>query len=233
MEFTPSDITLALFTGLIAGLSSYFAAYSKVKAEVRAATEELTQTIRNLTATTRAVEVEKAKISAHSALMSDQRKAVYALSTATQSLIHSMCWLSWDTRIRGLARPEMMKAYDIEAHKLLPEIFSQLALLRLLDSDLQARKYPSLLDTDSQMPATPLLLDADLHTRAYPFAARLAQLDVEFGEAIVLADSDATLGAAALRNLYQKANDLQFAIDELFGANPDVPGQRRNAGAVV
>ena len=144
-----------------------------------------------------------------------------------------MCWLSWDAKTRGLARPEMMKAYDLEAHKLLPEIFSQLALLRLLDSDLKARAYPRSPDANQQAPEHPPLLDADMHTRAYPFATRLAQLDVEFGEAIVLADTDATLGAAALRDLYWKANDLQFAIDELFGGNPDSPGQGRNANAPI
>jgi hypothetical protein len=203
MEFTAGDIALALFTGLIAGFSSDLAAYSKVKAEIRAATEDLAQTIRNLTATTRAVEMEKAKIAADSALASDQRKAVYALSMATQSLIHSMCWLAWDAKTRGTARPEMMKAYDLEAHKVLPEIFSQLAILRLLD--------------------------IGLHAHAYPYAVRLAQLDVEFGEAIVLSDGDAIQGTSALRDLYEKANDLQFAIDELFGGNPSLLGQTRIA----
>ncbi len=133
MEFSAASILLTLFTGAIAGLASYFGSYSKVKAEVRAATEDLRQTIRNLIETTRAVELEKARIAADASLASDQRKTVYALAVATQSLVHSMCWLSWDATTRGTVRVEITKLYDTEAHKLLPEIFGQLALLRLLE----------------------------------------------------------------------------------------------------
>ena len=191
MEFSAESIGITLFTGLVAGLASYFGAYSKVKAEVRAATEELKQTIQNLAATTRAVELEKARVAADSALSSDQRKAIYSLATATQTLIHSMCWLSWDAKTRNTVRPEMAKTYDLEAHKLLPEIFSQLALLKILDEE--------------------------LHSRAYPHAIDLAKLDVQFGEAIVTSETDLGAATEQLRNLFNKANEVQYDIDTLFG----------------
>ncbi len=85
----------------------------------------------------------------------------------------------------------MAKAYDLEAHKLLPEIFSQLALLKILDEG--------------------------LHSRAYPYAIQLASLDVQFGEAIVLSDSDVGAATSQLLGLFEKSNELQFDIDPLFG----------------
>jgi len=203
MEFSAGGIVLSLFTGLVAGLASYFGAYSKVKAEVRAATEDLRQTIMNLTATTRAVELEKAKIAADSSLASDQRKAIYALATATQTLIHSMCWLSWDAKTRDTVRADIAKAYDVEAHKLLPEIFSQLALLKILDEG--------------------------LHSRAYPYATDLAELDVQFGEAIVVSETDMEAATAKLKRLFAKSNELQFNIDTLFGGTLRILGSSGEA----
>jgi hypothetical protein len=90
MEFSASSIILAIFTGLISGLASYFGAYTKVKAELRAATEDLEQTIQNLVRVTRAAELEKAKIASDSAIALDQRRTLYALVSATQSMTHSI-----------------------------------------------------------------------------------------------------------------------------------------------
>jgi hypothetical protein len=191
MDFSPASILLTIFTGIVAGFASYFGSYSKVKGEVRAATEDLRQTIQNLTETTRAIELEKAQIAASASLASDHRKAVYALAIATQAFVHSMCWLSWDAKIRGTVRAEMTKQYDTEAHRLLPEIFGQLALLRLLDQD--------------------------LHSRAYPYAWNLASLDVEFGLAIVLAERDEAAGVEKFRSLFTQSTTLQNEIDQLFG----------------
>lgn len=194
MEFSGSGIVMALFTGVVAGLASYFSAYGKVKAEIRAATEDLKHTLANLAATTRVVELERARVAADAALASDRRKTLYALVSATQSLIHSMCWLSWDAAARNNVRPDLAKAYDAEAHKLLPEIFSQLAVLKILDEG--------------------------LHARVYPFATELTRLDVEFGEAIVAAEIDVAGAAKRLRDLFQRAHDLQFDVNTLFGGPP-------------
>jgi hypothetical protein len=199
MEFSASSIVMALFTGVVAGLASYFASYAKVKAEVRAATEDLKQTAANLAVTTRAVEVEKARVAADALLAAEQRKTLYALVSATQGLVHSMCWLSWDTAARKTLRLDLAKGYDAEAHKLLPEIFSQLALLKILD--------------------------AELHARVYPYATQIAGLDVQFGEAIVLADFDLPGATSRLSELFQQAHDLQFEVNALFGGppSPDAP----------
>lgn len=191
MDFTAPSILLTLFTGLMAGFGSYFGAYSKVKGEVRAATEDLRQTIVNLRATTHAVELEKAQIAAQSALASDQRKAVYALAIATQSLVHSMCWLSWDSRARGLVRTDLARMYDVEVHKLMPELFGQLAVIRMLDEP--------------------------LYCKAHTYVARLVQLDVAFGQAIVAAESDSAAAARTLADLHEISLQLGAEAESVFG----------------
>jgi len=203
VPFTPESIALALFTALIAGLGTYLSAYAKLKGEVRAAREDLKQTILNLSETTRTVELEKAKIAADAALASDQRKAIYALATSTQTLIHSMCWLSWDAKTRRAVRSDMTRAYDNEAHRLLPEIFSQLALLKILDEN--------------------------LHSRAYPYASELARLDVRFGEAIVLSETNPSAGTEKLSALFEISNELQFDIDTLFGGKLRLVGPAKSS----
>jgi hypothetical protein len=206
MEFSAQSILMVLFTGAITGLASYFGAYTKVKAEVRAATEDLKQTIRNLAETTRAVEIEKARVGAMTSRDTDKRKAIYSLAVATESLIHSMCWLSWDAKTRRSVRQELTRMYDAEAHKLLPEIFSQLALLHILDEE--------------------------LHANAYPFAWRLAGLDVKFGEAIVIADTDNAAGTERLTRLFGESIALQLDIDSLFGGKLKAYELEKQAGVV-
>ena len=78
----------------------------------------------NLAETTHTVETAKARVAADALLESDKRKTVYALAIATQSLIHSMCWLAWDASTRHEVRKTAADLYNAEAHKLLPELFS-------------------------------------------------------------------------------------------------------------
>ena len=132
-EFTASSILLALLCGIVAGIASYFASYAKVRGELRAATEDMRQSLANLSTATRTVETEKAKVAADALLESERRKTVYALAIATQSLIHSMCRLAWDAGARREVRKTAGELCNAEAHKLLPELFSQLAVLRLVD----------------------------------------------------------------------------------------------------
>lgn len=197
MEFTAQSIIMTVFTGIVAGLSGYFGAYAKVKAEVRAATEGLRQTIENLRETTRAVEDEKARIMVESALESDLRKAVYALATATQSLVHSMCWLSWDAQVRHIVRADLSRMYDAEAHTLIPQIFGQMAVIKLLDSS--------------------------LHARAYPFVEKLLGLDVAYGHAIALAESDVAAGTARLVELHGSALALGREAEQVIGSEVAIP----------
>lgn len=197
MEFTATSILMALFTGVVAGISSYFASYGKVKAEVRAATEDLRQTIEILRETTRAAEVEKARIMVEATLASDLRKSVYALASASQSLVHSMCWISWDARARHVVRADLSRMYDAEVHKLMPEIFGQMAVIRLLDSN--------------------------LHARAYSFVEKLTRLDVDFGNAIVLSETDVAAATERLKELHEFALELGEDAERVFGTEVAIP----------
>lgn len=245
MDFTAGSIALTIFTGVVAGFASYFAAYMKGKAEVRAATEDLQRTIDNLRQstqvvelvkanaaadavylkvktevnaatevlqrtidnlrqTTQAVELEKAKIAAEATLASDQRKAVYALASTTQSLIHSMCWLSWDTKARKTVRVELAKMYDTEAHKLIPELFGQMAVIQLLDRP--------------------------LYKRATHFITNIVRLDVKFGEAIIASEVQMAVGADQLAKLYDSASALFSEAESVFGVDFQLAGAtRKNA----
>jgi hypothetical protein len=193
----------ALFTGIVAGLAAYVASYSKMRGELRAATEDLEQTIRNQTATIRATELEKAKVEAVAAMAADQRKAIYALAFACQSLAHSMCWLSWDTANRGRIREELVCMYDAEVHRLLPEIFGQLAVLKLLDPD--------------------------LHARAYEYASKLAALDVQFALAAIDGEKASRAGVERFKLLAAETRDLQVEIDALFGGELQLTRPMRSA----
>ena len=148
------------------------------------------QSLANLTMSTRTVETEKARVAADALLESDKRKTVYALAIATQSLIHSMCWLAWDASTRRKVRETASELYNAEARALLPEVFSQLAVLRLAD------------------PA--------LHAQAFRQATELVLLDASFGAAIVLSETDNPAAARRLSTLYDTANELQFRITGLF-----------------
>jgi hypothetical protein len=192
MTLPEPAIASILLAALAAGAASYAGAYMKVKAEVRAATEGLRQTIENLRATTQVVESEKARIMIDSTMGAELRKAVYALATAVHALMHGMCWLSWDTRARRIVRSDLSRAYDAEAHKLIPEIFGQMAVIQLLDQQ--------------------------LHARALPFVEKLVQLDVDYGNAIVLAEQDVDTSVTRLAMLLDLSAALVKESDHVFGA---------------
>lgn len=188
----------ALIAGVIGGLTAYLASYSKVRGELRAVTEELEQTIRTQTTIIRATESERAEVTAHASLAADQRKAVYALAIASQSLVHSMCWLSWDAANRGVIRKELVELYDAEVHRLLPEIFGQLAVLRILDPD--------------------------LHSRGYEYASKLVAMDVQFALAAIAGEKDAVAGIERFTELSGQTSNLQIGIDALFGGELQFSG---------
>jgi len=192
MNSVEPGIASILLAAIAAGVGSYAGAYMKVKAEVRAATEGLRQTIENLRETTQAVESEKARIMIDSTMGAELRKAVYALATAVHALMHAMCWLSWDTQARRVVRRDLSQAYDAEAHKLIPEIFGQMAVIQLLDPQ--------------------------LHAHALPFVEKLVQLDVDYGNAIVLAERDADTSVMRLAELLDLSAALVKESDHVFGA---------------
>ena len=191
MEFTASAIVGAIFSGLVAGLVGYFASYTKVKAELRATTEDLKISIKNLRATTSAVESEKARVAQASALTGDCIKAVYGWIVASQSLLHSMCWLCADCKVRKTVRTEIAKLYDDEAHKLLPEIIAQSVLIKLLNPHLYEKTAPH--------------LDA------------LFKLDFSIGEALAEASLAPEEAAQALSDLHGKAGALTWHMANSVG----------------
>lgn len=195
--YTEQSLIWTMISGIIAGLGGYLGSYIKVKAEVRAATDSLRQTIENLRETTRTVEIEKARILAESTLESDLRKAVYGLAATTQSLLHSMCWLSWSAQVRHLVKPDLSTLYDAEAHKLVPEIFGQMAVIKLLNKD--------------------------LHARATPFVQRILALDVDYGNAIVIAETDGAAGTARFVELHDVALGLSREAEQVLGRDLAIP----------
>lgn len=190
MTFTVESILLSLFTALVAGLGSYFGYYVKARAELRAATEDLKQHIVNQAEVTRAVEREKLKIATEGAVGSEARKCIYSLVSAIQSHLHSMCWLAWDATQRNTVRDELAKLYDLDAHRLQPEILAQQALLSRLDNL--------------------------LYQRTQKCIEKLFDLDVRFGKTIVLSETMMPPAVTALRELLSQSYDLKSEVDSAF-----------------
>jgi hypothetical protein len=190
MTFTFESIILSLFTALIAGLGSYFGSYIKGKAELRAATEDLKRFIENQVAITNAVEGEKLEIATRGALAAETRACIYSLVAAVQSLAHSMCWLGWDADIRKMLRKAVADQYDMEAHKIQPEIMAQLARLSRLDIPL----YQSVTE--------PIM--------------KLFDLDAKFAEAIFIAETNQAAALEKLSKLYPESLKMQSELTVAF-----------------
>jgi hypothetical protein len=193
MEFTPESILMTIFVGVVGGLTGYLGSYANAKGQVRAATGDLHQTLTNPGKTTHAIEAVKARITADSTLESDLRKAVYELATASHSLVHSMYWLSWSARTRGLTRADLSQQYDVEAHKLIPEILGRMAVIKLIDDS--------------------------LYEGAFEFVEEMQVLDVRYGDAIVLSETNPSAGTAGLAQLHNEANVLLKKAEIIFGRN--------------
>jgi len=190
MVFTAESILLSLFTALIAGIGSYFGYYVKARAELKAATEDLKQHIANQAEATRTIECEKLSVATEGTMGAEARQCIYSLVSALQCLLHSMCWIGWDTAFRRTVRADLAKLYDSDAHRLLPEISARQAVLSRLDSQL-------LLNTDS-------------------YIRKLFQHDVCIGEAIVLSETDMPAAVAAMADLFEQSSDLKIEIDNAF-----------------
>lgn len=194
MAFSAESILMSLFAALVAALGSYFASYSKVKGELRAAREDLERSITGQIASTMAHETAKLEVATKGALEADARKCIYALVSAVQGLVHSMCWLSWDAGQRKQVRRALSESYDLESHKLQPEIMAQQALL--------------------------MRLDRRLHERARPSIEKLFRLDVRFGEAIVCSESDEAAALKLLGILFIESQGLKEELDAAFLGQP-------------
>jgi hypothetical protein len=101
----------------------------------------------------------------------------------------------------------MVAAYDGEVHKCLPEIFAQLAVLRLFD--------------------------ADLHARAYESISRLSTLDAQVGMALLKAETDNAAAIDEMSNVHEQSLLLYREIDFLFGGRLQLGGSEGQARTLV
>jgi len=165
MQLT-NALTLQVLTAVAAlvsaGLSffaAYFGAYAKKKGESLATREEFQNALTQLHASTTTVEGIKSSVAKHALLSQELRGAGQKLTVASSSLIHSMCWLTWDTKTRGRLNPDLVRRYDEEVHRIAPEISGQLALIATYD--------------------------LGLHTALAPLITRLFDMDARIGAAVV------------------------------------------------
>jgi hypothetical protein len=186
MEFTAPSILFSVFAALIAAFGAGLTSYMTSKAAVRAATEDITKVLEKLREETKVVEATKQEIAIAAALQTDLIRAVYGWMAAAQSLLHSMCWLAWDAKERGTASAALCSSYNMETHKLIPELLAQSATIRLI----RMRCYSA--------------LEAHLN--------ELFKLDAEFGKTILLAETDARGAAAIFGRLYLRSSDLTYRI---------------------
>ena len=75
----------------------------------------------------------KAEVATGVALGRELRDAVRNYTEAVGALAHSMCWLTWDCKARERLNGEMVEGYDIEVHRLSPQIISQPAVVSMLN----------------------------------------------------------------------------------------------------
>lgn len=181
------SLLLAAATGAIGLLTGWAGAYLKVRGEKYATRAEFVETLRQLEETTRRVERIKsevaAEISTGVALGRELRDAVRGYAEAVGGLTHSMCWLTWDCKVRERLDPEMVKAYDVEVHRLSPAIVGQLAVVSMLDRRI-----------------------AD---KLAPWADEVFSLDADVGNAVVKAEGHLQTGLPLLVKLHADANQFE------------------------
>lgn len=134
-----SPLLVALTPAVIGVLAGWLGAYLKIKAENYATKQDFDEALGRLAANTRTVGEEQARIARGTALDAELREAVRQFAVAAGGMIHSMCWLTWDCIERGRVNAKMVTDYDQEAHKLLPTIVAQLAVIAMLNRDVHSK----------------------------------------------------------------------------------------------
>jgi hypothetical protein len=200
----------ALISTVFGVLAGWIGAYLKVKAENFATKEEFDQALGRLAASTRTVGEENARIARDTALAAELREAVRQFAVAAGALIHSMCWLTWDCIYRKRVDAKMVGGYDEEAHRQLPIIMAQLAVIAMLSRD--------------------------AHAKLSPFADEIIALDARVGAAMVGEEREAGSQREVVEACYADSGDLEdrfrHGVADLFhddaGATPRVPAERES-----
>jgi hypothetical protein len=190
-------ITLLIATASSAlGMTGgYLAAYLKIKAEHLATKEDFQETLRQVRQNTKTVEEVKAAIGTETALKSELRQTVKEFAIGAGGMLHSICWLTWDCKMRKRLNDEMVKGYDLEAHKLSPQIVSQLAVIAMLDHG--------------------------VHEKLGPLADRIFRLDAAVGNAVIETEQDSASGLNLLAAIHHEATEFERSfrnqVIDLFG----------------
>jgi hypothetical protein len=98
-------------------------------------------------------------------------------------MLHSICWLTWDSKMRKRLDTEMAKGYDLEAHKLSPQIVSQLAVIAMLDRR--------------------------VHEKLGPLADGIFRLDAAVGNAVIETERDSASGLESLTAIHHEASEFE------------------------
>ncbi|HEU4755322.1 MAG TPA: hypothetical protein VFS72_01570 [Agromyces sp.] len=173
----------AVIAAVFGVVTGWVGAYLKVKAENYATKEEFDAALHRLAENTRTVGEENARIARRAALDSELREAVRMFAVAAGSVIHSMCWLTWDCVERKRISAPMVTSYDQEAHRLFPTMVSQLAVIAMLDRR--------------------------VHDQLSPFADEIFSVDVQLSSAIVAEEQRPGTQGDALKSSYAASTDLE------------------------
>lgn len=197
-----TQINLTFLTSIIAALvgllSGWVAAYLKVKGENLATKEDFAEALKRLEENTKAVESVRFEISRRTNIDTELRASVKQATTAIGALVHSICWLTWDCVERKRLDREMVKRYDDEAHRLMPEVIGQLAVIAMLRSE--------------------------IHGRLAPLADEVIELDAEVGHGVVRGEQDLQDGLKELGRCHERGMALErrvrTVVADLFAVNP-------------
>jgi tetrahydromethanopterin S-methyltransferase subunit G len=184
------EVNLAILTSLVAAvtglLSGWVAAYLKVKGENLATKEDFANALERLEENTKAVERIRSEITRRASIDTELRTSVKQATTAIGALVHSICWLTWDCIQRKRLDREMVKRYDDEAHRLMPEIIGQLAVIAMLQSA--------------------------IHTRLSPLADDVIELDARVGDGVISGEQDLQTGLRELHRCHERGMELERRV---------------------
>ncbi|MFN7961385.1 MAG: hypothetical protein U0002_08950 [Thermoanaerobaculia bacterium] len=174
---------LGATSGVLGILVGWLVAYARVKGENLATKEDFAAILRQTEANTRAIEAARASVARQHTLDAELRQAVFVYTKALTSLLHSICWLTWDAKVRGRVDQGLARNYDSEVHRLSPDMVGQLAVISML--------HP------------------EVHRRLAPYSSQVFALDVDVASALVLTEQNLESGLADLTDCHRRANELE------------------------